>query len=284
MQSQSVTMTAIRPHPEFARIALDEQPFAVAGRANLANRLNGRFDRLVIQAGIEMAPSLCLWLCACSSLVWGLALFVMFEDGLWTATGLTFGGVLPICWLDARRTRRRGQILAQLPEFVDRLTRLLRSGRTLTESLRVAATEESALGAEISRCVSRLRFSLPMAEAMSDLPIRTGVEETHQLVAVAALHQRTGANPLPVLEELSSRLREQDLEDDGRRDATRWLRLLAVLVVVVPWVVTAGVAAFAHQPLDLQSWRAWWIIGSAVALQVVGFVSFMRWQRGQEMH
>ncbi len=274
MQPQSLTLP-VRRHPEFAGIVRDEEPFADANGEQLSNVLNERFDRLVMQSGVEMPPSLLLWCCLCSSAALGLALFVMVESPLWTAVGLMLGGLLPICWTDRCRARRRTRILAQLPEVIGRLTRLLRAGRSLNESFRlVAADAPQPLGPEIEACVARQQFGLPLAAALSDLPQRTGVAEIHQLVAAATVHQRTGANPIPVLDRLAAVLRARGVQEQQRNATRRLTRGVAAVLVATPWVMTAALAALDPGFLALQSW-GWWVLGTVVGLQVAGIVGIL---------
>lgn len=275
MRTQSVTMPISR-RPEFAGILRDEEPFATSGRENLADELNGEFDGLVVQSGVEMAPSLLLWVCACSSAVLGLASFVLFESPLWTAVGVLAGGMLPIGWVKGHQARRRARILRQAPEAISKLGRLLRSGRSLNESLHaVAADTPQPLGQEIKACMSRLQFGLPLADALSDLPRRTGIEELNQLVAAFAMHQRTGANPIPVLERLAAALRSRGMQDKQRRAAARFARTTAVLLILAPWLLLATLAVLnplLRELLVVSRW-SWWVMSTAVLLQGAGIVS-----------
>lgn len=277
MRTQSVTMPISR-RPEFAGILRDEEPFATSGRENLADELNGEFDGLVVQSGVEMAPSLLLWVCACSSAVAGLALFVLFENPLWTAIGVLAGGMLPICWVKGHQARRRACILRQAPEAISKLGRLLRAGRNLNESLHaVAADTPQPLGQEIRACMSRLQFNLPLADALGDLPRRTGIEELNQLVAAFAMHQRTGANPIPVLERLAAALRSRGMQDKQRRAAARFTRTTAVLLILAPWLLLATLAVLnplLRELLVVSRW-SWWVMSTAVLLQGAGIVSIL---------
>ena len=61
--ARGFAQTTIEPRPEYADILKPQDQFAVPDRDDVGNSLNSWFDRLVMQAGIEMAPVAVLMLC-----------------------------------------------------------------------------------------------------------------------------------------------------------------------------------------------------------------------------
>jgi tight adherence protein B len=259
---------------EFAAILRDEEPFARSGAGGLQNVVNAWFDRLIVQSGIALAPSLVLWLSACSASVGGLLLFVLSENVLAAAVGVVIGGLLPVFWAGSRRAQRQRQIRQQLPLVLDRLTQFLRAGKSLAESIELVAVQApEPLGRELAASFSRFKVGLPLDEALADLQYRTGATGTRQLVAVAALQQRSGANPFPALERLVAALREDNLSRERWQAVTSVVRTAALVAAALPWVVAAAIALV--NPQRLGAARDAWEIAAAICLQACGLVGYL---------
>ena len=77
MSTQVLNPPKIKPSKEFSGILKEHEPYAHGDQDDLADRLNGWFDQLMLQSGLGIAPALMLAVCACSAAaVAGLA-FVM---------------------------------------------------------------------------------------------------------------------------------------------------------------------------------------------------------------
>src|SRR3712207_5941114 len=99
--------------PEFAGILRDEVTYASEGRAAaggrepVSERVNGAFDRLMLQSGLDVGPPMMLALSVCSAVLFGGAAFVVQENLLTTALGAVIGAMVPVLITLFVRSRRQ---------------------------------------------------------------------------------------------------------------------------------------------------------------------------------
>jgi tight adherence protein B len=207
MTTATANRLRIEPRPEFAKILRVEELYATPERDTAGARINGRFDRLVVQSGTAAAPDVILRLCILGGLACGGALFVATENLLWTAVALAAGAFLPIAFLLLLRTRRQRTMRRQLPALIDGLAQAARAGRGLANGLELAAAQNSApLADEIGLAVRRLRMGVGIEAAFADLPERTGLAGMQVFVAALAGHDRTGCDLVASLDQAAKRI------------------------------------------------------------------------------
>jgi tight adherence protein B len=197
----------IEPQPQFAKILRVEDGFESSGSKTTAARINGRFDRLVVQSGTTASASVVLRFCILGAVTVGGSVFVVTENLLWTAVGLALGAFLPVYVLLVARARRRRKLDRQIPALIEGLEHAARNGRGLSQSLEIAAAETPApLSDEIGRGVRRMRMGIGIEAAFEDLPLRTGSMQIALFVAALAEHDRTSCDLIDLLERLKNRL------------------------------------------------------------------------------
>jgi tight adherence protein B len=270
---------AIPRRPEFAAILRDQQEYAVAGRDTMGNRLNGWFDRLMVQSGAELSPAMLLALCACAALTVGGLAFVIQENLLTTAIGALLGAAAPLVAAVVIRNRRQADMLKQLPAMLDELARAARTGRSLEKCLALVADDtQQPLGGELRRCTRRIDLGMSINDALSELPERTGLPSTNIFVSALAVHRETGGDLVKVLERLAHTLRSR-IQFQGRlKAATAASRATALLMLVVP---PAVLTFFIFRDPDylnnlLQSEWGFRVTLIAAALQVIGSIWVLR--------
>ncbi len=235
MATSTLPPTRLQPQPAFAGILRQQETFASGDTDSINDRLNGAFDRLMLQCGWEVGPSIVLMLCLVSAVAVGGAAFVATDNPLLAAVGALAGGALPIVAAQLMRSRRQRLISEQLPGMIDELSRAARTGRSLESCLELVASDTPRpLGSEIQLCVRKMHLGIPIDQAMSELPERTGVVSTSILTTALAVHRQTGGDLIHVLDRLSHTLRDR-LQFYGRlKAATTASRLTAILMIGLP--------------------------------------------------
>ncbi|MFG0332808.1 MAG: type II secretion system F family protein [Maioricimonas sp. JB049] len=225
----------ITPQPEFAGILRQQETFASGQGDDVGERLNSWFDRLMLQAGMEIAPAMVLALCLCSGASVGGFVFVAQENLLTTALASLLGFILPLIVAMIVRSRRQTTMMNQLPPMIDELARAAKTGRSLESCLQLVAEDTPApLGYELQLCTRRLALGMPLRDALEQLPARTGLVSTSVLVTALSVHRETGGDLVKVLERLSQTLRDR-LQFQGRlRAATAASRATAILMIALP--------------------------------------------------
>lgn len=230
----------IQPHPSYAKILRTDETFASPRGQDSSDRLNGWFDRLMVQSGVDMAPSMLLLTTLCAALAFGGIAFVLQENLITTALGGLIGFGLPVITLVIMRRNRQNKMLRQLPGMIGELARAARTGRSLEQCFQVVAEDTpNPLGAEMELCQRKLQMGLGPDLALRDLPERTGITSLHVLVTALTVHHETGGDLVSVLERLARTIRDR-INFLGRlKAATAASRATAVLMLALPPMILA---------------------------------------------
>ncbi|MGD9854441.1 MAG: type II secretion system F family protein [Planctomycetaceae bacterium] len=279
MSTQVLTPSRIKPRKEFAAILREHEPYGHGGTDNLADRLNGWFDRLMLQSGLGISPPLLLAVCACAAATFGGSAFVLQEEYLATALGALLGFVIPVAAAVSIRSRRQKQMTEQLPPAIDELARAARTGRSLESCLKMIADDTpNPLGAEFKAIAKKLDMGLSVSDAIRELPLRTGLVSTSVLKTALSVHEQTGGDLVHVLERLSRTLRERAQFVGRLQAATAASKGTALLMLSLP----IGIVAFfmwrdPNYFADLLNSR-WGLRATltAVILQIIGSCFILR--------
>jgi tight adherence protein B len=267
--------TRIARRPEFAGILRDEVNYAEGGREDVADRVNGAFDRLMLQSGVDLSPPMLLALSICSAFLFGGAAFVLQENLLTTAVAGMIGSITPVGFMIVARSRRQGAMMRQLPDAIDELARAARTGRSVEDCLRLVAAETPApLGDELKRCTRKMALGADIETALKDLPLRTGLTNLHVLVCALAVHNETGGDLVVVLERVARAVRDRIAFLGRLRAATIGSRATAVLMLVLPPAALVFFlfrdSSYLDQLLDSFWGRA--VSIAAIVLQMLGLL------------
>ncbi len=245
--TNTLSFLRIEPQPEFAQI-LREEPFAEreeracpADRLDSSARINRAFDRLLLQSATRLSGALVLRLCLLTALVVGGSVFVGSNNLLATAFATGAGAIAPVAGLAVGRARRRSRLAQQFAAFVERILRATRAGRSLEPSLeQIAGRTESPLGDELRLALRRRQLGMSLADALDELPERTGLSEAQVLVTALRLSEKRGGDLAPALETFAESLRDQARNARGQREATvaDWASgvLVFLLQALVVWL------------------------------------------------
>ena len=233
MATETIHYPPIIPQPGFADIVREDVTYSVSDSHTTSDRVNGWFERLTVQSGLEMSPMMLLALCGLSGLALGGAMFVFQENVLTTAFAAAVGFVLPILVAMFVRSRRQSQILRQMPEMIGELARAARTGRSLEQCIEIVADDTPApLGAEMRLCDRRMRMGVSLPKAIQPLPERTGVVSLNVLVTALSVHHQTGGDLITVLERLLATIRDRITFLGRLKTATSASRATAMLMLL----------------------------------------------------
>jgi tight adherence protein B len=277
----------IAPNPElrsiprdvaFAGLLKEEIGFS-EGTGGTADAVNGWFDSLMLQSGIQTAPSVWLGLCVLSGIASGGLFFVLTDRLVMSSVTAALGLLLPIVYALVLRSRRQAQIMQQLPLMSEEMARFARTGRNVEHAfMMLAADTPSPLGHELRVSARRLEMGMDVGSACRDLVSRTGVTTLTMFTAALSVNQETGGDLIQVLERLSTAIRDRLHFVARQRAATISSRLGSVMMITVPVIVIGFYVARDPQYLDKLFASGWgrssfW---TAVALQVVGSLIVFR--------
>lgn len=273
MVTQGTASPVIESQPGFAEILREEVRYSSDADTGASASVNGWFDRLMLQSGIQTSPSVWLLLCLCTGLVLGGAVFVLTELLPITVLAGLLGLAMPLVLAAGLRANRQKKIRSQLPEVAEELARAARSGRNIESSLHFVAGDTAApLGDELRLAVRRTDLGVDVASAVRDLPERTGVASLTMLTSAISLHQDTGGDLVSVLERLAAAMRDRMHFINRMRAATIASRLGAILMLVIPPLII-GFYVFRDPEYLNNLMSSFWgrlTFWSGVVLQIVG--------------
>ncbi|WP_166825013.1 type II secretion system F family protein [Thalassoroseus pseudoceratinae] len=279
MATDTIHYPPITPQPGFADIVRDDVTYTTGETHTTSDRVNGWFERLVIQSGLEMSPMMLLALCALSGLALGGAMFVFQENILSTTFATIIGLIVPVLVTMFLRSRRQSQILRQMPEMIGELARAARTGRSLEQCFEIVADDTPApLGTEMRLCDRRMRMGISLPKAIEPLPERTGVVSLNVLVTALSVHHQTGGDLITVLERLQATIRDRITFLGRLKTATSASRATAILMLILPpailmFFIIRDAEYFTN--LMASGW-GWWMTLAAVVLQLLGTIWVLR--------
>lgn len=226
----------IESMPDFAGILREQETYGRSGEPdNFSDSINNNFDLLMVQSGLEVAPSVMLFFCLLGSMVLGGMVFVLQENLLTSALSAGIGAVAPIIAAIVIRERRKQKMMLQLPSMIDELARAAKTGRSVQQCWEIVANDTAEpLGGELKNCARRMRMGEDLPTAIGELPRRTGLVTLNILVTALSVHQQTGGDLVTVLNRLSETIRDRLLFLGRLRAATTGSRATAVLMLGLP--------------------------------------------------
>ena len=283
--SSTLSRLRIEPQPEFAQI-LRDQPFAApsdparrADQLDSGERINRAFDRLLVQSGTRLSGGVVLRLCLLTAVAAGGAVFVVSENFLATAVATSVGAIIPVAALTIRRARRLSRLAEQFATLGEQILRATRVGSRLEPSLeQIAARTEAPLGDELRLALRRRQLGMGLAEALAELPERTGLSEAQVLVTALRLAERRGGDLAPALETFAESLRNQARQASGQREASvaDWASgvLVFLLQALVVWLFVMADPQQLARLADSRSSLA--LTAAAGAILIAGWYCVLR--------
>ena len=138
---------------------------------------------------------------ACFS--FGIAFFLAFSrfhmpawQGLALVLPVTFiGGALPLVFLDMLISRRKKEILRQLPQVLDLLCVSVQAGLSFDGAMmRLVENMEGALIEECDKLLRDMRMGMPRREALNHVAVRCNLQEVQLFMAAIIQSERLGVS------------------------------------------------------------------------------------------
>ncbi len=146
-----------------------------------------------------------------------------------------------------RRAARRQQMVEQLPDALDLMSRAMRSGHAFSTALQMVAEEgPQPLADEFARVAEQITLGGDPDEAFESLAQRVPVDEMRFFVMAVRLQRQTGGQLSEVLGNIARLVRQRLQLKDKVRVLTAEGRLSAQVLAALPPVTAA--ALFAVRP------------------------------------
>jgi tight adherence protein B len=176
-------------------------------------------------------------------------------------------------WLDGQR---RAALFRQFPDALGMLTRMVRVGIPVTESLRVIARESPQPTArEFQRIADRLGIGVALDQALAETAQRNGVAEYSFFSTALALQAQTGGGLAETLDNLAEVIRKRIALRQRAHALASEARTSAVVLGGLPFATGLLLALISpdHVAMLFRDPGGQQILGLAIAMQVGGFLA-----------
>lgn len=244
--------------------------------------LDYKLNRFVLETGIDTTPWATFLLLFCCGLLAGGCTFLYTNDELLASVAFIVGAMIPLPYLAYRRRKYLGLINEQLPDALDLLSRALRAGESLDQSIELAGEKGSEpLAKEFRRCARHLQMGLSLPAAMRALVNRLPLTDVKIFATTLSVYRQAGGSLSSTLERMASVVRERTAFRRQVRATTAAGRFSAALISAIGPLLFLYMFLFQREyaiklislPLGQM------LIITAVVLEVIGLVWIARLMR-----
>ena len=191
-----------------------------------------------------------------------------------------FAAVIPWLYVARRKKLRLAKLQTQLPDVFDMMSRILRSGQTISQALQAVADEfPRPASEEFGYCYEQQNLGLSPAVALRELARRTGLLELKIFVLAVGVHRQTGGNLAELLDKLSAIIRDRSRIQGMIKSLTAEGRFQAIILLVLPPFLLAAITFINHAyamvlfqyPTLLAGMAAFMLFGAAWMYRIVHF-------------
>jgi tight adherence protein B len=167
-------------------------------------------DRFLLQSGLEWSVAGFL----SASLLMGIAAYIVLVLAnvlslVQLAVGLA-AALLPVAYVQWKRSGRLRKIEQQLPDALDLIGRAMRAGHALPSGLHMAGQEMAdPIGREFRITNDEINFGVSMQQALMNLSERVPLSDVRFFVVAVLVQREAGGNLTEVLDNLSKLIRNR---------------------------------------------------------------------------
>ena len=152
--------------------------------------------------------------------------------------GLAAGLGLPHLWIGRLIKKRINQFTTKFPDALELLTRGLRSGLPVGETLGIVSSEiPGPVGEEFKLITERIKIGKSMDQALQETADRLGTPEFQFFVITLAIQRETGGNLAETLQNLATVLRQRAQMKLKIRAMSSESKASAYIIGVLPFLV-----------------------------------------------
>jgi tight adherence protein B len=213
---------------------LDVQPEVAA--PPLPPGTYSRLVRLLEQANLPWTPRHLFIIAGILSFILGVAA-TAFGGLVLGLVAAAAGAAAPLVFVCTRRKLRREKYLKQLPNAFELMSRVIRAGQSVPQSLQaVADAFEDPLAGEFANCQKQQNLGLRPEVTFQEMAERSGILEMRIFAMAMLIQRQTGGNLSDVLERLAGLVRARIKLKQHVRTLTAEGRMQGATLVILPFV------------------------------------------------
>ena len=148
------------------------------------------------------------------------------------------GAYVPIFLVSSKRAKRKHQFNQLLPEALDFLSRVLRSGQSMSTGLQMMSQElPDPLAAEFRRCYDQHSLGQSLEDGLRDMAVRVNSTDFAFFVTAVVIQRQSGGDLGGVLNNISSMIRKRQRLAQSVKSKTSEGRFTGYIMVCFPAVM-----------------------------------------------
>ena len=199
---------------------------------------NEQLQAMLWQAGMRILPEKLIILAGVSGFAVGAVVGVITLSPATTVIAAAIVMAIPFLVVQFKRKKRLELLLSQLPDGFELMSRVLRAGQSVSQSMHSVSEECSApISEEFGYCYEQQNLGLTPEFALRDLSKRTGLLEIKVFVLAMIINRQTGGNLTELLDKLSMIVRERYRMRGKVSALTAEGRMQGVILMLLPFGV-----------------------------------------------
>ncbi len=231
--------------------------------------------RVVERSAVEISLA-DLWLVSLScALIPALGAYIVGLPELFSMALAVLFLFLPITCLIVIGRRRRGRFIDQLPDAIDLMVSVLRSGHSVAQAVRSVGKESAVpLGQEFSHVLQRINLGQPFSEALNNTVTKYNSEELDLIRRAITIQAEVGGSLAELLDKTNLTLRQRLKLKRQVRVLTSQSRLTGIIVGLLPIVLATALEFLSPGYLDplFSNELGRMLLALAVVLEIIGVV------------
>lgn len=201
--------------------------------------INEKVASALLQAGLQMEPTVFLLICIVTGLVGAIIPFFMNFAPITIPIGaILLGAGFPKFFLGLLASRRQNDFTKHFAEAIDVITRGIRSGLPVGECLAIISREfEGPVGEEFSLIIEGQRLGMTLEDILSRALKRIPTADFKFFAIVLQIQKQTGGNLADTLDNLAEVLRDRKRMKDKIQALSSEAKSSAAIIASLPFAV-----------------------------------------------
>ncbi len=231
--------------------------------------------RLVEQSAIEMSVADFVLVLLSAALVPGLVAYLFAVPELICLALSLVCSSLPLIYIAVLAARKRTKFIEQLPDAIDLMVSVLRTGHSVPQAVRSVGKESAQpLGEEFSQILQRINLGQPFGEALSYTVTKYKSDELDLIRRAITIQAEVGGSLAELLEKTNLTLRQRLKLKRQVRVLTSQSRLTGIIVGLLPLMLATALELLSPGYLEplFTSDMGRMLLVLAVVLEFVGII------------
>jgi tight adherence protein B len=200
-----------------------------------------QLEEITVQSGLRITTSKLLTICGSIGALLSFFVFGLSRNLLLAGAVGGFFAAVPLLYVSYVRRKRLETLRSQLPDAFELMSRILRSGQSVTQAMQAVSDEfRPPINIEFGYSYEQQNLGLAPEVALRDLAKRTGLMEMKIFVLAVLVHRQAGGNLTELLDNIANIVRQRFKMRREIKSLTGEGRMQAIVLLSLPIVVWLG--------------------------------------------